>query len=95
MEKKPETSTTGIKLSWKPVPKKFWNGEQVTFEVNVSSVDHVRQKSRVTKVTSAIISGLLPTTRYIVSIRGRTVFGPFRNATLAVVITKESESRLI
>ncbi|CAB4035380.1 neural cell adhesion molecule L1 isoform X1, partial [Paramuricea clavata] len=92
LEKKPETSTTGIKLSWKPVSNKFWNGEQVTFEVNVSSVAHVWQKSRVTKATSALISGLLPTTTYIVSIRGRTVFGSFQNVTLSVVKTKENKN---
>ncbi len=91
MEKEPETSITGIKLSWKPISKEFWNGEQITFEVNVFSVNnYVLQKSYVTKTTSAIISGLLPATKYIVNVTGKTVFGPIQNLTVAVK-TKESK----
>jgi hypothetical protein len=92
LEKKKETSTTGIKLSWKPISKTFWNGEQVEFIVNVSSMDPIWQKSYVTKATSAIISGLRPATRYTVSITGNTVFGPFQNSAVAVLETKESKS---
>ena len=91
---KSETSTTGIKLSWKPISKTFWNGEPVKFKVDVFSEDHILQKSYITKATTAIISGLRPTTSYIVSITGSTVFGPFQNATVAVVKTKESKLRL-
>ena len=91
MEKEPETSITGIKLSWKPISKEFWNGEQITFEVNVFSVNnYVLQKSYVTKTTSVIISGLLPATKYIVNVTGKTVFGPIQNLTVAVK-TKESK----
>jgi hypothetical protein len=91
LEKEPETSITGIKLSWKPISKEFWNGEQITFEVNVFSVNnYVLQKSYVTKTTSAIISGLLPATKYIVNVTGKTVFGPIQNLTVAVK-TKESK----
>ena len=91
MEKEPETSITGIKLSWKPISKEFWNGEQITFEVNVFSVNnYVLQKSYVTKTTSAIISGLLPATKYIVNVTGKTVFGPIQNLTVPVK-TKESK----
>ena len=91
MEKEPETSITGIKLSWKPISKEFWNGEQITFEVNVFSVNnYVLQKSYVTKTTTAIISGLIPATKYIVNITGKTVFGPVQNLTVAVK-TKESK----
>ena len=88
-----ETSTTGIKLSWKPISKKFWNGEQVTFEVHISSMNNTWKKSYKVKKNSAIISGLRPTTTYIVNITGRTVFGPFQNVTVAVMKTKESKSR--
>ena len=92
LNEKSETSTTGIKLSWKPISKKFWNGEQVTFEVHVSLMDNTWKKSYETKTTSAIISGLRPTTTYNVDITGRTVFGPFQNVTVAVMETKESKS---
>ncbi len=95
LNEKSETSTTGIKLSWKPISKKFWNGEQVTFEVHVSLMDNTWKKSYETKTTSAIISGLRPTTTYIVNITGRTVFGPFQNVTVAVMKTKESKSRFL
>ncbi len=91
LDEESETSTTGIKLSWRPISKKFWNGEQVTFEVHVSSMD-TWKKSYETKTTSAIISGLRPATAYIVNITGRTVFGPFQNVTIAVMQTKESKS---
>ena len=91
MEKEPETSITGIKLSWKPISKEFWNGEQITFGVNVFSVsNYVLQKSYTTKTTSAIISGLLPATKYIVNVTGKTVFGPIQNLTVPVK-TKESK----
>jgi hypothetical protein len=92
LEKEPETSTTGIKLSWKPISRKFWNGEQITFEVLVvSSLDHTWEKSFVTKTTSAIISGLRPATTYIVSVAGSTVFGPVQNVTVTV---ETNESKL-
>ncbi len=92
MEIEPETSITGIKLSWKPISKEFWNGEQITFEVDVFSVrsNYVLQKSYTTKTTSAIISGLLPATKYIVNVTGKTVFGPIQNLTVPVK-TKESK----
>ena len=92
LNEKSETSTTGIKLSWKPISKKFWNGEQVTFEVHVSSMDNTWKKSYKVKTTNAVISGLRPATAYIVNITGRTVFGPFQNVTIAVMQTKESKS---
>ncbi len=92
MEKEPETSITGIKLSWKPIWKEFWNGEQITFQVNVFSVNnYTLQKSYVTNTTCAIIWGLLPATKYIVTITGKTVFGPIQNRTVAV---KTQESKL-
>ena len=85
-----ETSTTGIRLSWKSISKQFWNGEEITFQVNVSSLDYTFKKSYVTKTTSAIISGLLPATKYIVNITGKTVFGLTKNRTV-VVKTEESK----
>ena len=94
-EEDPKTSATGIKISWKTISKRFWNGEQVTFEVNVYSVDHILKKSHLTKVTGAIISGLRPKTTYIVSITGRTVFGRFQNVTVTLVTTKESKFDII
>ena len=90
LEGEPETSTTGIRLSWKPISIQFWNGEEITFQVNVSSFDYTFKKSYVTKTTSAIISGLLPATKYIVDITGKTVFGLTKNRTV-VVKTKESK----
>ena len=91
LEKDPEISTTGIKLSWKPISHEFWNGEQVTFQVNVVAVDNTWQKSYVTIKTSFIISGLLPSTAYSVSITGNTVFGPFQNITKIALKTEESK----
>ena len=90
MEKEPETSATGIRISWKPISKKFWNGEEITFQVNVSLPDDTAKRSYVTKTTSAIISNLLPGTRYIVVIAGSTVFGPIEDRTVTVT-TKESK----
>ena len=90
LEGEPETSTTGIRLSWKSISKQFWNGEEITFQVNVSSLDYTFKKSYVTKTTSAIISGLLPATKYIVNITGKTVFGLTKNRTV-VVKTQESK----
>jgi hypothetical protein len=89
-EKEPETSTTAIRLSWKPISKKFWNGEEITFQVNVSSPDNNFKRSYVTKTASAIISDLLPGTTYIVVITGKTIFGPIENRTV-IVKTKESK----
>ena len=90
LEGEPETSTTGIRLSWKPISKLFWNGEEITFQMNVSSLDFTLKKSYVTKTTSAIISGLLPATKYIIDITGKTVFGLTKSRTV-VVKTKESK----
>ena len=86
-----ETSTTGIKLEWHPISKRFWSGEQVTFEVNITSADHVFLWSYSTKATSIIISKLEPTTTYFVTIRGITVFGPFPVVNKIEVTTKESK----
>ena len=86
-----EISTTGIKLSWKPISHVFWNGEQVTFQINVTAVDNTWQKSYVTIKTSVIISGLLPSTAYIVSVTGKTIFGPFQNITKIALKTEESK----
>ena len=63
----------------------------MTFKINVSSVDSTWQKSYVVQATSAIISGLLPSTAYIVSITGETVFGPFQNITEIILKTEESK----
>ena len=63
----------------------------MTFKINVSSVDNTWQKSYVVQATSAIISGLLPSTAYIVSITGETVFGPFQNITEIILKTEESK----
>ncbi|XP_028413457.1 titin-like isoform X1 [Dendronephthya gigantea] len=94
LEEDPKTSATGVKISWKPISKRFWSGEQVTFEVNVSSVDHILKKSHLTKTTGAIFSGLRPKTTYIVSITGRTVFGRFQNVTVIFVTTKENKNNM-
>ncbi|XP_028394142.1 uncharacterized protein LOC114518358 [Dendronephthya gigantea] len=88
----PETSATGIRLSWHPISKTFWNGEEVSFEVNVFSVSRILQKSHTTKTTSAIISGLRPDTTYIIHITGITVFGRFQNSTVTSVNTKENKN---
>ena len=90
LEKDPETSATGMKLSWKRISKRFWNGERVTFVVSVSR-NHKFQKFYTTKATNAIISGLRPSTTYNVTITGNTVFGPFLNATRTSIRTKESK----
>ena len=63
----------------------------MTFQINVAAVDNTWQKSYVTKTTSVIISGLLPSTNYIVSITGKTVFGPFQNITIISRKTEESK----
>ena len=86
------SSTTGIKVSWKPIPKKFWNQELVTFEVNVSLHPSITPvQSFLTTRTSATISNLQPNTTYTVTVSGRTVFGRFDRATSAVVKTKPSK----
>ena len=87
-DKEPESSSTGIRLSWKPILKTFWNGEEITFQVDVLSVDYTLVKSYPTKKNSAIISGLFPATVYIVNITGRTVFGPIENRTENVTTTQ-------
>ena len=90
LEKEPETSTTGIRISWKPISKYFWNGEKITFRMEVYSLDYTLKKSHVTRTTSAIISGLVPATKYIVELTGETIFGSTENRTL-IVKTKESK----
>jgi hypothetical protein len=93
LEKEPETSTTGIRISWKPISKKFWNGEEITFQVDVYSAQSTnlhKVKSYSTKKNTAIISRLLPATRYIINITGSTVFGPIGNRTIAAK-TKEGK----
>ena len=90
-EKEPETSSTGIRLRWKPISKKFWNGEEITFQVHVFSLDYTLVKSYTTKKNTAIISGLFPNTTYIVNVTGSTVFGPIENRTITV---KTNEGKL-
>lgn len=85
------SSTTGIKVSWKPIPKIFWNQEPVTFEINVSLHRNVIPvQSFLTTRTSATISDLRPNTTYTVTVSGRTVFGRFSRATSVIVKTKPS-----
>ena len=88
LQNEPETSSTAIRLSWNPISKKFWNGKQLTFQVDVFSVDYTLVKSYTTTKNTAIISGLLPATTYIVNITGRTVLGRIENRTVTVK-TKE------
>ncbi|XP_028394789.1 hemicentin-1-like [Dendronephthya gigantea] len=90
----PETSATGIRLSWHPISKTFWNGEEVSFKVNVFSVDHILEKTQITKTNSAIISGLRPKTAYIVNITGITVFGRFKKSAVTSVNTKENKNNM-
>ena len=90
LEREPEPSETGIRLSWKPISERFWNGEEITFQVNVSLLDYSPKKSYETKERSAIISGLFPATTYIIVITGKTVFGHIKSRT-AIVKTKASK----
>ena len=90
LQNEPETSSTAIRLSWKPISKKFWSGKELTFQVDVFSADYTLVKSYTTKKTTAVISGLLPATTYIVNITGSTVFGRIENRTVTVK-TKESK----
>ena len=87
-DKDPESSSTGIRLFWKPISKTFWNGDEITFQVDVLSVDYTLLKSYRTKKNTVIISGLLPATKYIVNITGRTVFGPMENRRVTVETTE-------
>ena len=87
-DKDPESSSTGIRLLWKPISKTFWNGEEITFQVDVLSADYTLIKSYTTKKNTAIISGLFPATKYIVNITGRTVFGAIENRTVTVKTTE-------
>ena len=87
-DKEPESSSTGIRLSWKPILKTFWNGEEITFQVVLLSDNYTFVKSYTTKKSTAIISGLFPATKYIVNITGRTVFGPIENRAVTVNTTE-------
>ena len=89
---KNQTSTTGIKLSWKPIPKQFWNGEQVTFKIDVLRIDTTEKKKNYsTEKTSAIIAGLQPNTTYNVTVLGSTPFGDFDCASSITLRTKQSK----
>ena len=90
LKKEPETSATGIRLSWKPISKRFWNREQIEFEIRILSANRTFIKSYITEKTSTIVSGLLPATSYIVDISGSTVFGGIQSHNVTVK-TKESK----
>ena len=58
------------------------------FQIDVSSVQYTLAKSYTTRRNSAIISGLRPSTTYILNITGSTVFGRIQNRTVTVKTTQ-------
>ena len=55
----PETSTTGIRVSWLPIEKSFWNGQEITYKITLMEN---RRKVKVFTTTDSkiIFAGLKP-----------------------------------
>ena len=73
-EGEPEMSTTGMKLSWIPIDKRFWNGEEISYKVIVSQGNKT-VKMIITNKHNVITSGLQPEELYTVIVSGTTVLG--------------------
>ena len=70
----PETSTTGIRVSWLPIEKSFWNGQEITYKITLMEN---RRKVKVFTTTDSkiIFAGLKPKTTYASILSGKTKLG--------------------
>ena len=70
----PETSTTGIRVSWLPIEKSFWNGQEITYKITLMEN---RRKVKVFTTTDSkiIFAGLKPKTTYTIILSGKTKLG--------------------
>lgn len=92
-EREPETTTTGIRLFWKPIEKSFWNGQEITYVISVMK-NHIRVKVYKATDSKAIIAGLQPSTTYIIVLYGKTTLGETPR-TAKIATTKPSTFLLI
>ena len=70
----PETSTTGIRLSWLRIEKSFWNGQEITYKI-ILMKNRRKVKRFTTTDLKVIFAGLKPKTTYTVILSGKTKLG--------------------
>ena len=70
----PETSTTGIRLSWLRIEKSFWNGQEITYKI-ILMKNRRKVKLFTTTDLKVIFAGLKPKTTYTVILSGKTKLG--------------------
>ena len=70
----PETSTTGIRLSWLRIEKSFWNGQEITYKI-ILMKNRRKVKRFTTTDLKVIFAGLKPKTTYTIILSGKTKLG--------------------